>query len=312
MSHSWVLGRFPPDAQEDFWPGCPDAIVATAFAGGGLMEETEGGYRLTGRWKFSSGIDHADCAIVAGRYGDVDPGSGKPITYRMALLLPDEYKIIDTWESEGLRATGSNDIAVKDQFVPAHRTVVSAEVAGAEPPGAVLHDSYIYSIELQQYFATLLSGPMLGTAHGAMEEYLEATRQRTGQMLGESIVEQVPVQIRVGESYEEIRIADLIIDDLCRFLHEAGSNGGEIRGIDRLRIRRDTASASRFCLSAVQRLANMMGVTAQTGRCPVQRHFRDTRTMSTHGALQWDNAHSPTGRILLGLETGDPLTDGER
>ncbi len=52
MSHTWILGRFPVEAQEEFWPSCPDAIVGTAFAGGGGMEETEGGFILNGLWRF--------------------------------------------------------------------------------------------------------------------------------------------------------------------------------------------------------------------------------------------------------------------
>jgi hypothetical protein len=53
----------------------------------------------------------------------------------------------------------------------------------------------------------------------------------------------------------------------------------------------------------------MMGVTAQTGRNPAQRHFRDLRTMPAHGEAHWDNATTPTGRYLLGIEIGDPLMD---
>ena len=49
MSHTWMLGRFPVRAQEEFWPGHPDAIIATAFAGGGKMEPVDGGFVLNGQ-----------------------------------------------------------------------------------------------------------------------------------------------------------------------------------------------------------------------------------------------------------------------
>ena len=310
MSHTWMLGRFPVRAQEEFWPEHPDAVIATAFAGGGKMEPVEGGYILSGQWRFASGVDHADCAIVGGRYNMKGQSSeGSLVKFRMAHLLPGEYKIVDTWYSEGLKGTGSKDILVKDLFVPEYRTVLSEELAGTEPPGAKLHQSYIYRVELQQYFYSLLCGPMLGATRGGLEHYLEQTRQRTGQMFGESIVEQNPVQIRVAESFEELRVADLITDSLMDFLHEAGSSGKKIRGIDRLRIRREPAMAAKLCLSSITRVANMMGVTGQTGRNPVQRHFRDMRTISTHGGINWDNAMTPTGKLLLGLPTGDPQTD---
>jgi len=309
MSHTWMLGRLPIEAQEEFWPSCPDAIIATAFAGRGEMQETEGGYILNGLWQFASGVDHSDCSIVAGQYKNADSKSGTGLDYRMALIMPDQYEIIDTWDAEGLKGTGSKDIKVVDQFVPEHRTAKSLELGGQNPPGSELHESYIYKVEMGMYFNTLLSGPMLGATHGVLLEYLEQTRSRFGSMFGERISEQVPVQQKIGESYEELRTADMIIDSLCNFLHQEGRARRNIMGVDRLRIKRETAMAAQLCLKAGTRLSGMMGVAAQTGRNAAQRHFRDLRTMSTHGAIHWDNATTPTGRYLLGIETGDSLID---
>lgn len=309
--HNWLLARFPPDCQEEFWTNRPDAVIGTAFAGGGGMEETDDGFILNGRWKFSSGINHSDCAIVAAQVGkrDDDAHSGRTQVFRMAMLLPSEYEVIDTWDSEGLRGTGSHDIKVVNQFVPKHRTILTEEATGTTPPGAVLHDSYIYSVEFSPYFFTLVAGPMLGTAMGALEEYTEQTKGRTGQMFGESIVDQVPVQVRLGESAAEIHSAHLSIDNINRYLHEEGASGRPLPGTTLNTVRRDLAYASRQCLSAASRLSGMMGVTAQSGRNPVQRHFRDCRTISTHGGLQWDGAMGPNGKRMFGLKTGDPKVD---
>ena len=309
MSHSWNLGRFPAEAQEEFWPSCPDAIIATAFAGGGEMKKTEGGYILNGLWRFASGVDHSDCSIVAGQYKNTRSKSGTVLDYRMALIMPDQYEIVDTWHAEGLKGTGSKDIKVVDTFVPEHRTVKALELGGNNPPGSELHESYIYRVEMGMYFNTLLSGPILGATHGVLLEYLEQTRSRFGSMFGERVSEQASVQQKIGASYEELRTSDLIIDDLCNYLHEQGQAGNSILGDDRLKIRRETAMAAQLCLKSGTRLSGMMGVTAQTGRNPAQRMFRDLRTMSTHGAIHWDNATTPTGSYLLGIETGDPLID---
>lgn len=309
--HTWMLGRFPPEAQEEFWSDRPDAIIGTAFAGGGKIIEQEGGYIISGQWRFASGIDHSDCAIVGAAVGDYDPTKGGRPIFRLALLMPDQYEIIDTWFSEGLRATGSKDIKVVEQFIPTHRTILSEDMNQREPPGAKLHQSYIYNVEFPPYFNTLLIGPILGTARGALEEYVTITKDRTGAMFGESIVDQIPVQIRVGESYMELRAAELITKDILTYLHETGAAGKELVGTTRLNIIRDFAYVARLCLGATDRLSGMMGVTGQTGHNPVQRHFRDCRTMSTHGALQWDKSMFPTGRMLFGIKTGDPLVDRE-
>lgn len=310
--HTWLLARFPPECQEEFWPEHPDAVIGTAFAGGGGMEKTEGGFILNGQWKFSSGINHSDCAVVAAQVGGKkdDLHSGRTQVFRMAMLLPSEYEVVDTWDSEGLRGTGSHDIKVVNQFVPEHRTILTEEATGTKPPGAVLHDNYIYNVEFSPYFFTLVAGPMLGTAMGALEEYCELTKTRSGQMFGESIIDQVPVQVRVGESAAEIHAAHLIVDNINQYLHDEGAAGRELPGTTLLTVKRDLAYASRQCLAAATRLSGMMGVTAQTGRNPVQRHFRDCRTISTHGGLQWDGAMTPNGKLMFGMKTGDPKVDG--
>ena len=147
-------------------------------------------------------------ALVAGRFANKETvaSGGTALEYRMALIMPDQYEIIDTWHAEGLKATGSKDVKVVDQFIPFHRTAKSIEISGNSPPGAQLHDSYIYRVELNMFFSTLLSGPMLGATHGIMQEYLEQTRSRFGALFGEKVSEQSPVQQKIGESYEELRM----------------------------------------------------------------------------------------------------------
>ena len=310
--HTWLLARFPPKCQEEFWPSHPDAVIGTAFAGGGGMREVKGGFIVNGRWKFSSGINHADCAIVAAGVGDNDPKSGKRQIYRMAMLLPGDYEVIDVWHAEGLRGTGSNDIKVTELFVPTHRTILSEEATGTKPPGAALHDSYIYSVEFAPYFFTMLAGPMMGTAIGAFEEYCTQTSQRRGQIFGETIAGQVPVQIRVGESAAELNAARVIVDNVGKWLHDYGVARKPLPGTALMAVRRDMTYAAKLCMRAVGRVANMMGVTGQIGHNPVQRLFRDCRTITSHGGMQWDASMGPLGKLLLGLDTGDAKVDGGR
>ena len=128
-------------------------------------------------------------------------------------------------------------------------------------------------------------------------------------MFGEKVSEQASVQQKIGESFEELRTADLIIDSLSDFLHQEGQAGRSIIGVDRLKIRRESAMAAQLCLKSGTRLSGMMGVRSQSRRKPDQRHFIDVRTMSMHGGMNWENATTPTGRYLLGIETGDSLID---
>jgi 3-hydroxy-9,10-secoandrosta-1,3,5(10)-triene-9,17-dione monooxygenase len=304
FTHTFLFARFEPQAQEEIWGANSDAIISTGFAGGGKLEPTQGGYVVNGLWKFCSGVDHADCVLVGGRL----PNSQAAFIDRWIVLKPGDFEIVDTWYSEGLRGTGSKDIRVVNAFIPAHRTLDVTEMAH-NPPGAKIHDYYLYGVEFHSYFVTLLAGPILGAARGALNEYLAQTKGRSGAMMGESIIDQVPVQIAVAESIAELETADLLIDTMCDYLHAEGLAGRPIVGEPKLKIRRDLVMAAKLAKSSADRLSGMMGVTAQTGHNAVQRFYRDVRTMSTHSAFNWHQTMAQSGKYYFGLKTGDPRVD---
>lgn len=307
FTHTFLFGRFQPEVQEEIWGQCPDAIISTGFAGGGLATPTDGGFTVSGRWKFASGVDHADAMLVGAKL----PNSTASFNDLWIVLKKGDFEILDTWQSEGLRGTGSKDIKVDQVFVPHHRTLEMAEMAN-NPPGAKMHDYYLYGVEFHSYFLTLLAGPILGATRGAYNAYVEQTLTRVGAMTGETIIDQPAVQVHVAESLAELETADLLIDTLCDRLHTLGMNGQAVDGAFKLKAYRDLVTAGKLAHSSADRLSRMMGVSAQTGRNPVQRFYRDVRTMSTHSALHWESGMQRSGKYIFGLPTGDAKIDGER
>jgi 3-hydroxy-9,10-secoandrosta-1,3,5(10)-triene-9,17-dione monooxygenase len=311
LCNTWLLGRFPEEAQDEAWGENRDLVAASAFSGGNQLEPLDGGYRLNGLWRFSSGIDHADWVILGATLGHHRPheDSGPP-EFRLALVKRSEFEIIDNWYAAGLKGTGSKDVKVTGQFIPEYRTIANASSTMDDPPGARLHESYIYGVEFLPYFRSLLLGPMLGAAHGAMEDYLSVTKSRIGMMFGESIVDQVPVQIRIAESALDLRCAEMLGRNVTGILARHGEEGRHLAGVKRINHVRDMAYIAQLCRRSVDRLASMMGASGQTDNSPVQRHFRDVTAMAAHGSLQIDKAMSPYGRWALGLPTGDAAVDG--
>ena len=55
--HNWHLAIFPPQAQEDVWGEDTSVQLSTSLAPTGTVERVDGGFRLSGRWSFSSGCD---------------------------------------------------------------------------------------------------------------------------------------------------------------------------------------------------------------------------------------------------------------
>jgi 3-hydroxy-9,10-secoandrosta-1,3,5(10)-triene-9,17-dione monooxygenase len=227
-------------------------------------------------------------------------------------LIPEaEYEIVDDWHVAGLRGTGSKQIVIDPPlFVPGHRTIGFLEMLGSNPPGAEVNDGYVYRMELGPYFGTILLGPVLGIAEGALAQYLDTTRTKVGVVRRNRIAESEPVQLRVAESAAEIYAAGAIVDKMVDLLDQRGAAGTELTSQERVESMRDRAYATRTCVNAVHRLVRQMGATGLADDNPVQRHFRDISAAQGQIGLNWDRNGGTYGKWLLGVETGDAAIDG--
>lgn len=134
--HPWHVSLFPQAAQEEVWSSGPDTLICSSYAPVGRLTAVEGGYLLSGRWSFSSGCDHTSWALLGGLVvGD----EGRPVDFLSVLVPQPDYRVLDVWDSMGLRGTGSNDIVVDEAFVPAHRVVRHYDVAQLRAPGRAVN-----------------------------------------------------------------------------------------------------------------------------------------------------------------------------
>lgn len=305
FSHVMCIGRFPVTAQDAFFDASPEGILATASAGSGTLESVPGGMRLNGRWGWASGVRHAGGLMVIAKEGD------GPLFTHFCLLLPGEYSIEDTWDSVGLHATGSHHVRIDNQFIPNERLVERDVYLAPNPPGSEVHDSYVYRVRPAPLQKSYFTGPLLGTAMGTLQAAAEQTAGRRGQIVGEQVAVQTPVQVNLGVASAEIDTATLVFDDWIRRIHSWGMSGQDMPGDDMLWGKRNVTFGSRLCLSAVDRLSAGLGAGGQLQSNPVQRLYSDCRAVTAHVELHWDHSMAPTGMRALGLPTGDPLIDGQ-
>lgn len=310
-THSAMVGRMAGQAQDDVWAADPDALIATGSARiAGEAVPTDGGYLVGGAWRFASGIDHCRWVMVPVPVEGIDAEG--PAAVRQCLLPASDYEIVDDWHVSGLGGTGSKQAAIPEPvFVPAHRTIGFLEMLGSRPPGADVNDAYVYRIEFRPYFGTLLLGPIIGTAEGALEDYLEGTRARIGAIFGDRIADSVPVQLRVAESSAEISGAALMVDRMLETLHARGAADEALTPDERVLGMRDRAFVARRCVDAVHRLVRQMGASGLADSNPVQRHFRDVSAMAAQIGLNWDRNAGTYGKWALGIPTGDRAIDGD-
>ena len=101
----------------------------------GLAQRENGGFRLSGRWQWGTGVMHASWVIVSGFADRRARHAPSPANLRFFALPIEDVKVDDTWYVDGMVGTGSNDIVIDGAFVPAERTVAVLEMIGGPRAG---------------------------------------------------------------------------------------------------------------------------------------------------------------------------------
>jgi len=294
-AHNWWLGHFPERAQEEFFAGGPDALFSSGLNPlSGRAEPVAGGFRLSGRWSFSSGCDAASWVMVAAG----GPGPGE---LRWLLLPRDDYEIVDTWFTAGMRGTGSKDILVEDAFVPEHRSLDPNRAGDGEWLGWTLHERLSYRVPLRCLAGWDLAAPVVGMAQGAIDEFVARLRGTSG--LGRT-ADSAALQLRLAEASAEVDAARALHRSDTREMLDRAERGLPFTEVDRARYRRDKAFVACLCVRAVNRLFEASGAHAVLEADPIQRFHRDVHGASHHAALTWDPPAEHFGRLALGLGQG--------
>jgi 3-hydroxy-9,10-secoandrosta-1,3,5(10)-triene-9,17-dione monooxygenase len=304
-SHHWMLGMFDPRAQHLVWSEDPDALIASSFVfPSGRGRKVTGGYRISGRWPFSSGVDSSTWNMLAGLVSGVDEADG--VEHRIFLVRSTDYRILDVWNSTGLSGTGSNDVEIEDLFVPDHMTLAVRDVAGGATPGSSVNPNPLYGLPVFSLFPFVLSGTALGNAQAVLDDYVEVARHRASTYNRTMLGDLQTTQIKIAEASAKIEAARLIMRRTCIEAMDDARRGRIPDLAERTRYRRDGAFSVKLCTEAVGLLFAASGGRAlHTGRA-LQRQFRDAHAMNAHIVFSFDAAGTNYGRVALGLPSDNP------
>jgi 3-hydroxy-9,10-secoandrosta-1,3,5(10)-triene-9,17-dione monooxygenase len=303
-SHHWMLAMWNAHAQDEIWGESPDTLIASAFVfPAGHAYRTDGGYRLSGRWKFSSGLDPSRWSMLGAVVHDEATGEGE---YRMFLVPQADYRPIDTWFAAGLKGTGSKDVQVDDIFVPAYRTLAVSDVRGGATPGAAANPSALYRLPVFDLFPYVVAGTSLGIAEGAVASFTAETINRLAAYSATRVADYAPVQIRLAEASAAIHAARLVMLERCEEAMQIAARGAIPSMETKVALRRDGAYAARLCTRAVDLLFEASGGDALYDQRDIQRAFRDVHAANSHNALTWDVAASLYGKVALGIRIDHP------
>ncbi len=306
VAHSWILGMFDEQAQDEIAADDPHTVLGGSLAPTGCATPAEGGWRVTGRWPFASGVDHARWNMIGVKTA---ADSTTNLAQAIHVVVPvSDCRINDNWFTMGLQGTGSKELVLDDVFVPSHRAMPSDTLYGSNSPWGRRHDSWLYMLPVRVGLAYHVSAPVLGMARQFHTDFLALTRVRTDKYAGTPKVESAGLQFRLAESELDIRTAGLLLDTVADRLDTLGTQRRLASVKETVDLRYCISYAVTRCRQAVERLFAGAGANAMYETSPLQRLFRDLTVASHHGTVDYDVNAEQFGRIRLGLPATRPLT----
>ena len=298
--HQWIIASLSEQAQIDIWGDDPSAVASSSLAPRETAAHCDGGWRLSGRFPFSSGCTHSQWAIIGARCADA---AGNVAT-RYLLVPMREMEIIDDWHVLGLRGTGSRTLLLRDVFVPAHRTVLLRELLEGTAPGVRVHPDYDI-VRAPRGYLVVFGLPAVAYALGrrALAVAAAALSGRLSRGMTRMAESEV-VQLRLAEAAASIEVASLVLATRLEQSLAAVESGRAITLEEVLRNRRDLTFGMRQICDAVQSLWELCGSRAVQDADPLQPMLRDVLTIATHQAFSPLATLLPYGRLLLGLPPG--------
>jgi 3-hydroxy-9,10-secoandrosta-1,3,5(10)-triene-9,17-dione monooxygenase len=301
--HNWHLAILDPQAQEDVWGEDDSVQLSTSLAPTGQVDRVDGGYRLKGRWSFSSGCDHCPWVVLGGAAPPVAPG--EPPDVRVFLLPRRDYRIDDNWHVMGLAATGSKDIVVDDAFVPEYRTHSYRDAFLLNHPGCAVNTAPLYRLPFGLVFTYGIVSPAIGAAQGASAMFREQAKKRINVRDGSRAVEDPFMQYRLAEAVAEIDAARArMLGNFAEMMRLARA-GREIPLAMRARCRWDSGNAIARSMRAIDLLFEASGGHGIFLDNPIQRAWRDMHAMRAHAGNNPERASLIFGRSEFGLPPQD-------
>jgi len=294
--HQWIIAQYPERAQIDVWGDNPLAVASSSLAPRAAAKKVSGGWRLSGRYTFSSGCDYAQWAILGAFLGEL--GDPRSVAYLLAPLA--EIEIVDDWQVLGLAGTGSKSLLLHDVFVPEHRCVMTSDLFAGTPPGAQVHPDYPVVRAPRGFLVSYSLPPVaIATARRALDLVCRDLSTRISRGVSKMADSEV-VQMAIGEAAAAIDSATLSLHHGRDSSTEAVTSGRRITETEALRARRDMVYAQHQVSWAMERLCELSGARWVYDSDPLQEMRRDVMTIVTHHAASRSAAYAPYGSMLLG------------
>ena len=256
----------------------------------------DGGYRLSGRWDFSTGITHA--TWLAAQAPVIHPDQKQnaladKASPRVMLIPKTEANFLDCWQVNGLRGTGSFSFEVDDLYVPSIRTY--------NPTDAPREEGSLYVIPRTLLFASGDATIALGIARMSLGTAIDLARTKKPDQVRRLLQDQSTTQRLIGEAEAIWHSAQAFLVDSASLVWSSACKNHALAIEERIRLRLASTYAIRKAAEVVDISYNLCGSSAIFASNPIQRRFQDIHVITQH--IQGNPSNYETaGQFFLGLE----------
>ena len=303
--HPFMVAQWPREAQDEVWGDDPKNLVAGILIQSlGRYERARGGYRVSGRWPFVTGVDTCDWCIVSGYE---EGRAGQHESHLHFLIRREEIEILDTWHALGLRGSGTNDVRLQEFFVPAHRALSMEVLRGGESPGGHWRETPLYLLPSYPIFGCGISSGAVGIALELVAEYNEIARKKGSIMAEKGVATFASQHIRFAEAKAAVDCARQLLrfagDEISAIVREEG----RVPNLEeRARCRALATYAGNTAMDAARAVWDLSGAASVYSKSSLGNLYTDMMVANQHFTQNKDVNYTTYGRILYGLDIDNP------
>lgn len=296
-SHDSFIALYPEHIQAEYWASS-QPLSASSYVPTGKVEPRPGGYLLSGKWSFCSGVDYCGWIVLGAMAGMLD--NPKRPDMRFLLIPKSDCTVVDDWHVMGLRGTGSKSVVVDDVFVPDERVLTGDQVFEGTCPGTATSDDPLLRESAWTGFGFCISAPATGIARGAYDALLTEFRGRTERQEPMFMGKKPAVQMHFAEASSLIDASDMAYSRGLTSTFAEINAGRRLTTEMRVRNRLDQAFSVKAARQAAELLFGAAGGRGIAESEHVQRAFRDLYAVSAHPGANWDSPALSFGSFALG------------
>ncbi len=289
--YSRLAGAMEETAAREVFDSGRGVLVGSLTPAGKAIA-VPGGYRVSGRWSYGSFIEYSDW-VLGNCVTD-----GRP-DFRFCLFPRAAVEVFDIWHVGGLRATGSNDFAVTDLFVP---EALSIPAPGVNPPPR--QPGPLYSIPLPSTFVCCIASVMLGVARAAIESVVEIAATKTTAGSGPVLRDRPLVQSDMARAEALLRSGRAYLFDELGAMWNDAVAGREVSLQSRAQVRLAAVNCGQCAIGATDLMYQLAGGVSLFQGSRLERCFRDVHAAGQHFVMSPQTWLEPIGRVLFGLPPG--------